>query len=183
MNKELASSTETTIHENKWSIVLNGKQHIKSKNAANVLKNKIRSCISNNEITKEELEKQNYESYAKEGYELLFSIEMSKQEIYVTIKEKETVTKQKKLKQKLHMMKNKRKGVNNLSSSEQSYQKLLNIINSQPNGKMLESIIPTPQKLAETPDTELNMQISLFKSLPINGQLKDLILNYYQSKN
>ena len=67
------------------------------------------------------------------------------------------------------------------SGTSQAYQKLITTLNQQPNGAMLSKIIPDPKKLSESSPQELQMQISLFEALPMNNQLKKLIVNYFKS--
>ena len=181
-----------------YTIIIDGKTNLRSKNACNALKRSVRAFLetcptttstatsisTTSTSTQEALQThQPFQEFAKPNFQLDFSIQENET---ITIKATQTKAsiEKDKLKDKLNQLKQQRTqtvyGASS-SSTNQAYKKLITMLNQQPNGAMLSKLIPDPKKLAESSPQELQMQTSLFESLPMNNQLKKLIVNYFNS--
>ena len=202
-----AKEQTTDAHQDDWQIIIDGKQHLRSKNAGSAIKRRIRALIDNHQIlssigstaaswqsTAASLQQKlqntpQLQEYASDHYTITFNVAHSTNTIALVIKQSQSIIDKKKLKDKLQQLKQQRTRTHTThtssenSSINKAYKKLITTLNQQPQGDMLTKLIPVPQKLSEASPEELKMQTMLFESLPMNNQLKRLILNYFNSAN
>lgn len=188
-----------------YTIMIEGKTHLRSKNASIALKRSIRSFIKTTPPTQNVLQShQPFQDFAKHNYQLDFFLQpivvtdeastngtngttgITATNATITIKATQTRAsiEKDKLKDKLNTLKQQRTQsmcASTASRTNQAYKKLITTLNQQPNGAMLSKLIPDPKKLSESSPQELQMQTSLFGALPMNNQLKKLIMNYFNS--
>lgn len=191
-----ATTANNALQQKEWQIILDGKHHLRSKNASSAIKRDIRALINtyHSNTSPEELQDtlqttQQLQKYATKDHSITFNVSSidTANTVTLVIRQTQSSIEKQKLKEKLQQLQQQRSQTIHASTGNHSinkaYKKLITTLNQQPTGAMLTKLIPDPQKLSESSLQELQMQISLFESLPMNNQLKRLILNYFKSAN